>query len=92
MINLSNAQIGIDTSTPGNTLGINSGTSAASGLRFTQSNSGSASVSNTPAKVFGVNATGDVVFTSLYPQEVSASTTLHIDTPVNTTLTLGELH
>lgn len=91
IINISHAQIGIGTSTPGNTLEINSGTTDASGLRFTQLNSASTPISNTPAKVFGLNGTGDVVFTELYPQVVSASTTLDVNTPANTTLTLGEL-
>jgi len=91
ILNISNAQIGIGTTTPGNTLEINSGTAGASGLRFTQLNSSSASVSNTPAKVFGLNATGDVVFTELHPQVVSASTILDANTPANTTLTLGEI-
>ena len=89
--NLINAQVGIGTITPGNTLEINSGTAGASGLRFTQLDSSSATVSNTPAKVLGLNAIGDIVLTELYPQVVSASTTLDVNTPANTTLTLGEL-
>jgi hypothetical protein len=91
IVNLMNAQVGIGTITPGNTLEINSGTAGASGLRFTQLNSGSATVSNIPAKVLGLNATGDAVLTELYPIVVSASTTLDVNTPTNTTLTLGEL-
>ena len=89
--NLINAQVGIGTTIPGNTLEINSGTAGASGLRFTQLDSSSAIVSNTPAKVLGLNATGDIVLTELHPQVVSASTTLDANTPENTTLTLGEL-
>lgn len=53
-------------------------------------NSGSIQVSNTEAKVLGLNATGNVVFTILYLQVGSASTTLNTDTH-NTTLTLGEI-
>ncbi|WP_406844018.1 hypothetical protein [Flavobacterium soyae] len=89
--NLLNAQVGIGTITPGNTLEINSSTTGESGLRFTQLNSNSAAVSNTPAKVLGLNTAGDVVFTALYPQVVSVNTTLDANTPANTTLTLGEL-
>ncbi|MCD9576558.1 hypothetical protein [Flavobacterium soyae] len=89
--NLLNAQVGIGTITPGNTLEINSSTTGESGLRFTQLNSNSAAVSNTPAKVLGLNTAGDVVFTALYPQVVSVNTTLDANTPANTTLTLGEI-
>ena len=89
--NLLNAQVGIGTITPGNTLEINSSTTGESGLRFTQLNSNSAAVSNTPAKVLGLNTAGDVVFTELYPQVVSVNTTLDANTPANTTLTLGEI-
>ncbi|MEO8240376.1 MAG: hypothetical protein ABI793_09400 [Flavobacterium sp.] len=91
VINISNAQVGIGTIAPGNTLEINSAITGSSGLRFTQLNSSSTPVSNTEAKVLGLNATGDVVFTTLYPQVASASTTLNANTPTNTTLTLGEI-
>ncbi|MCD9574340.1 hypothetical protein [Flavobacterium soyae] len=60
-------------------------------MRFTQLNSNSATVSNTPAKVLGINTARDVVFTALYPQVVSTNTTLDANTPANTTLTLGEI-
>jgi hypothetical protein len=53
--------VGINTTTPGNKLEINSGTSHTSGLRFTQLTSGSPVTGGT-IKVLSINGSGDVIY------------------------------
>ncbi|KAB7726495.1 hypothetical protein F5984_24580 [Rudanella paleaurantiibacter] len=52
--------VGIGTTTPGNNLEVNSGTSGKSGLRFTNLNN-STTGATSGAKALGVNSSGDVV-------------------------------
>lgn len=87
-------RVGINTSTPGNTLEINSGVVGTSGLRFTQLNAASTASSNPSNSILGLNNNGDVVLYSLpnnVPTFVSASSAYNASTPANTTLTLGEI-
>ncbi|MDI9311453.1 MAG: hypothetical protein QM535_14670 [Limnohabitans sp.] len=63
-INNAQAQIGIGTTTPGNSLEINGNTNGNSGLRFTRLNS-SEIISATPSAALGVNTQGDVTLYSL---------------------------
>ncbi|MDI9311452.1 MAG: hypothetical protein QM535_14665 [Limnohabitans sp.] len=86
--------VGINTTTPGNALEINSGTSGNSGLRFTQLNSTSTAITNPTNKILGLNNTGDVTLYQLPSGTnsfVSVVANYDTNTPNNTVLTLGEL-
>ena len=56
--------VGVGTTSPGNTFEINQGTAGNSGLRFTNLNSTS-SATTSSSKVLGLNSTGDVILTNV---------------------------
>jgi hypothetical protein len=73
VVQKSNGNMGVGTSSPGNKLEVNSGTTNTSGLRFTQLQSSSPATAG--AAKLGVNSVGDVVIApkepSLYAGTVS---------------------
>lgn len=83
-------QVGIGTTTPTNTLEIKNGTSGQSGLRFSSLNSSSNFSTDTSSKVLGVDASGDVVISSIN-NYVAKSGIYDGSTPTNSTIVIGEI-